>query len=104
MMDVRCESFRSDEHGGLRGFCDLVIQPLGVRLFSCKLFVSGGREWIELPSRQYESNGKSKWARTIDFTTRSALESFQSAALEAIRQFREQSKKQAAPVRSGAGA
>ena len=75
-MDVRCENFRTDEKGGLRGFCDLVIEPLGVRLYSCKLFRSGSREWIEFPSRQYQSKGETKYVRTVDFTTRSGYQSF----------------------------
>jgi hypothetical protein len=100
-MDVRCENFREDVKGGLRGFCDLVIQPHGVRLLSCKLFRSGAREWVEFPSRQYESQGKKRWARTVDFTTGCGYREFQTAALEAIRKFRFQSKQPAEPIRSG---
>lgn len=101
-MDVRCENFRTDEKGGLRGFCDLVIEPLGVRLYSCKLFRSGSREWIEFPSRQYKAKGETKYVRTVDFTTRSAYQSFQSAALEAIRRFRFQPRQKAVPLAPGA--
>jgi len=100
-MNVVCENFRVDVKGGLRGFCDLTIEPLGVRLFSCKLFIVGPRQWIEFPSRQFESQGKKRWVRTIDFTTRAGHEAFQAAALEAIRKFRLQSKEQAALLRSG---
>lgn len=98
-MNVRCENFRVDQKGGLRGFCDLVIEPLGVRLLSCKLFRSGPREWVEFPSRQYESQGKTRWVRTIDFTTRAGYEDFQRSALEAIRNFRFESNQQAASPR-----
>lgn len=100
-MNVVCENFRVDVKGGLRGFCDLVIEPLGVRFFSCKLFVVGHRQWLEFPSRMYESQGKKKWVRTIDFTTLAAHEAFQSAALDAVRKFRLQSKQPAALLRSG---
>jgi hypothetical protein len=98
-MDVRCENFRVDEKGGLRRLCDLVMEPLRVRLYSCKLFISGTREWVELPSRQYESKGKTSWARTIDFTTRSTYEWFQFVALGTIRRFRDQSMQLAASLR-----
>lgn len=100
-MDVRCENFRVDEKGGLRGFCDLVIEPLGVRLFSCKLFRSGGREWVQFPSREYESkaNGIRRFVPTIGFTTGAGYETFQSAALKAIRAFRRQPQQQAEPPR-----
>jgi len=63
---------------------------------------TAGQELVEFPSRQYESHGKTKFVRTIDFTTHSGYDSFQSAALEAIRRFRFQSKQQAEPIRSGA--
>jgi hypothetical protein len=99
-MDVQCENFRVDEKGGLRRLCDLVIEPLGVRLYSCKPFISGTREWVELPSRQYESKGKSRWALTINFTTRSTYEGFQFVALGAIRRFRDQSKQPTASLQS----
>ena len=84
-MDAVCENFRVDEKGGPRGFHDFVIEPLGIRLCSCKLFRSGAREWIEFPSRQHASKGKAEFVRVIDFTTRLGHEAFQSAAFEAIR-------------------
>jgi len=88
-MIVRCENFRRRENGKLQGFCDLVIEPPGIRLSSCELFRAGGSEWINFPSRTYESrDGQRKFARIVDFTTPEGYETFKLAALEAIREFR----------------
>jgi hypothetical protein len=91
-MHIICENFRTDVKVGVRSLCDLVVEPLGVRLLLCTLFISGTRGWVELPSRQYQSKGKTRWALTINFTTRSTYEWFQFVALGAIRPFRDQSK------------
>jgi len=88
-VNVVCVGFRSNQKGHLQGFVDLVIEPLGIRLYSCELFRSATAEWLTFPSRPYESReGKQKFARMVDFTTRAAYEAFASAALVAIRQFR----------------
>lgn len=88
-MIVRCENFRRHENGKLQGFCDLVIEPPGIRLSSCELFRSGDSEWINFPSRTYSSrDGQRKFARIVDFVTPEGYESFKLAALEAIREFR----------------
>jgi hypothetical protein len=78
----------------------VVEPPFGVRLLLCKLFRSGPRGWIEFPSRQYESKGKTRWALTINFTTRSTYEWFQFVARGAIRRFRDQSKQPTASLQS----
>jgi hypothetical protein len=88
-MIVRCENFRSRANGKFQGFCDLVIEPPGIRLYSCELFRSGTSEWVSFPSRPYESrDGQRKFARILDFATLEGYESFKVAALEAIREFR----------------
>ena len=87
-MEVVCENFRIHQKGSLQGFCDLVIEPPGVRVYSCELHRSRTSEWIVFPSRPYESGGRRLFARVIDLATRRAYDSFQLAAMEAIRRFR----------------
>lgn len=53
-MSELLEEANVDQLGG--GY--LVIEPLGVRLYSCKLFRSGRHEWIEFPSCEYESKAE----------------------------------------------
>jgi hypothetical protein len=103
-VDVACVSFRSSEKGKLQGFADLVIEPLGIRLYSCEPFRSVTEEWVNFPSRPYESrDGEKKFARMVDFTTVAGYKAFEPAALVAIRQFCEQSNERAELIRSGAG-
>lgn len=98
-MIVRCENFRSRVNGKFQGFCDLVIEPPGVRLYSCELFRSGSTEWVSFPMRPYESrDGQRKFARILDFATLEGYDSFKVAALEAIREFR---SSQQVPRQSG---
>ena len=89
-MKITCEKFREHQKNSLEGFADLVIEDIGLRLHDCTLHRSGDSEWISPPARPYEDEeGTKRWARLIDFRTRTAFYEFQEAAKEAIRAFRE---------------
>ena len=89
-MNVKCEKFKDHAKGVLQGFADLVIEPLGIRLHDCTFNHSAdGAEWVGLPSRQYEDRkGEKKYARLVDFSTRTAYYDFQKAAKDSIREYR----------------
>lgn len=93
-MIVRCEKFTEHAKGSLQGFADLVIEPPGIRLHDCTFnHGADGSEWVGLPSRKYESRkGETKFARLVDFATRTAYYDFEKSAKECIRQYRAASK------------
>lgn len=99
-MNVRCEKFRECVRNSLQGFADLILEPPGIRLHDCTFNQgSDGSEWVGLPSRQYEDHkGETKYARLVDFATRTAYYQFQTAAKDAIRQFRGSTTPAADPV------
>lgn len=100
-MNVSCERFKEHVQGALQGFADLVIEPLGIRLHDCTFNHSadGGAEWVGLPSRQYQdAKGEKKYARLVDFSSRSAYYDFQKAAKDSIRQCRASAPQSSQPA------
>lgn len=48
----------------------------GLLLRECSLFESGAKNWVTMPSRQYESEGKKKYFPYIAFEDRTLDEKF----------------------------
>lgn len=67
----------------------------GMIIRRCVLFEANGRRWINLPSEQYESDGKKKYFAYVCFEERSMDDKFKEKIMVALL---EQLKKQEQPI------
>lgn len=81
--ELTVTNWRPRESGSLRGFFSLVL-PSGLIIHDCALFEKNNRRWVNLPSRQYESQGEKKFAPLVAFLDRDTEDDFQFHALAAI--------------------
>ena len=56
----------------------------GVILKELTLFDSNGKRWINLPSRQYEADGKKKYVSYMEYEDRDMNDKFKATILEAL--------------------
>ena len=82
--EVEVLDFKSYEKNTLRGFLDIMLPAIGMKIIGCTLHEKGESRWIGLPGRPYEENGEKKWAAILDFTDKDARAAFQKAALAAV--------------------
>ena len=78
---VECRRF---EKNTLRGFLKLRLPAAGITIKDCTLHEKNGDKWVGLPSRSYQQDGQTKYARIFDFDSREARDAFQAAALRAV--------------------
>lgn len=60
----------------------------GLVIRECSLFESGDKRWINLPSRQYEIEGKKKYASYLVFEDRNLDDAFKNAIIKAVDEYR----------------
>jgi hypothetical protein len=60
----------------------------GLIIKDCSLFESGDKKWINLPSRQYEVDGKKKYASYLCYEDRAMDDTFKSAIMKAAEEYR----------------
>jgi hypothetical protein len=56
----------------------------GLLIRECSLFESNGKRWINLPSRQYEVEGKKKYYPYVAFENREMEEKFKGKIMEEV--------------------
>lgn len=56
----------------------------GLVIRDCTFFDSGGKRWVSMPSREYESEGKKKYFSFVIFESREIDERFKAAILQAV--------------------
>lgn len=61
----------------------------GLIIKDCSLFESGDKKWINLPSRQYEADGKKKYAAYIQYEDRALDDKFKASIMEAVQKYME---------------
>jgi hypothetical protein len=59
----------------------------GLLIRDCTLFESNEKKWINLPSKQYEVEGKKKYFSYLAFEDRSIDDKFKEAVLNAVLEF-----------------
>ena len=89
--EFQISNWRPRESGSLRGFFSVVL-PSGLVFHDCALFEKGDRRWINLPQREYASQGERKFAPIVAFADRDAEDRFRDCALEALDRHFAQSK------------
>ena len=84
---ITCIAFTPYASGGvLRGWCDLHLPRMKLRLHGCPCFVSNESAWIGLPSREIgkDADGKSRFAAMMEWDSRSIQNAFSDAAIAAL--------------------
>ncbi|RPI86035.1 MAG: hypothetical protein EHM34_00545 [Nitrosopumilales archaeon] len=61
----------------------------GLVIRECTYFESGDKKWINLPSRQYEVEGKKKFFPFIAYEDREINDKFQKTILNAVSEYME---------------
>lgn len=61
----------------------------GLVIKDCSLFESNGKKWINLPSRQYEVDGKKKYASYLSYEDRNIDEKFRESIMKAAEDCRQ---------------
>jgi len=59
----------------------------GLIIKDCSIFESGDKRWINLPSRQYEVDGKKKYASYICYEDRSMDDAFKAAIMKSVDEY-----------------
>lgn len=84
-MSIECLNYKPHASGALQGFADFRLEKMGIELFGCGLFMSNGKRWLKLPSREYvDESGEKKFIQVIRFINKDHNEAFCKAALQAI--------------------
>jgi len=82
---IVCRRLARIDKGSLIGFCDLEIVRWHLVLNECTWAIGKTGEFIGLPSRRYEKDGKPAWKPLVEFSDKEASRRFQEAALAAVR-------------------
>lgn len=69
----------------------------GLVIRECTYFESGDKKWINLPSRQYEVEGKKKYFAYLGYEDRTMNDKFQKTILDAVIEYMEKNCKPQAP-------
>jgi hypothetical protein len=92
-LSVRVEAFTRRRSNSLRGFADLLIPELRLRIREVSVHESHGKRWIGLPARpqvgrdgaaRRDDRGKIAYIPTLQFTDREVGDAFSARALEAL--------------------
>ena len=61
----------------------------GLIIKECSLFESNGKKWINLPSRQYEVDGKKKYASYLQYEDRGLDDKFKESIMHAAEEHKQ---------------
>ena len=72
--------------GYLRGWAELHLPRIKLRLHSCPCFVSNEGAWVNLPSKEIgkDAAGKARYAAQLEWNTRGIQDAFSAAAVAAV--------------------
>lgn len=88
MLDITCTAFKPFPKNTLRGFADLIIPSVGLKILGCTYHEKSTSNWIGLPSKEFsKSDGSRRWTPTVDFLDDVAKREFQNAAVQAIKKY-----------------
>ena len=59
----------------------------GLLIKECSYFESGDKKWINLPSRQYEVEGKKKYASYICYEDRDLDDKFKASIMKSVEEY-----------------
>jgi hypothetical protein len=92
-LSIEVENFTRRRSNSLRGFADLLIPELRLRIREATVHESHGRRWVGLPARpqvgrdgaaRRDDRGKVAYTAVLQFTDRETSDAFSARAIEAL--------------------
>lgn len=86
---MQIKNFKEINKGSLIAKFDIFFDKMGMSIRDCALMQSGSRQWVGMPSRQYQDeHGEKKFYAYVVFS-QEKRDSFQHKCLELLRPFLE---------------
>ncbi len=85
-MSITCIKFNPVNKGALVGYATIFVEKWGLEIPSCGLFSKDGKEWMTLPQRAYEKDGKTAYSSYLRFKDDNIYKKFMEIALKAIKE------------------
>ena len=85
-MTIRITRFHHYERGNMYGFVDVSVPAWGtdMHIKGCKVFQKEGRQWVSLPSREYQDDsGATKYQSIISLEDESVFKKLTKSLTEA---------------------
>ena len=92
-MAIICEKWTPRRSNTLLGFADVLLGQTRLKIYDCAIHEKGGRRWVSLPGRPMidregvvlrDENGKTKYARILEFDSREAGDEFSKSVVAAV--------------------
>jgi len=85
---IECIKFKAYEKGVLLGFADFRLPKMGIEIYGCSVHQKDGRKWVNLPSKEYQSEtGEKKYSSYVRFIDADHYKKFIGEALDALKPF-----------------
>lgn len=84
-MSVVIINYREVNKGVVVGSVDVYLPKSGIEIFNLTHFNKEGKEWISMPSKEYEKDGVKKYFSHVRFRERPHQDAFGRAVIDAIR-------------------
>jgi hypothetical protein len=89
-LSVHVESFKAWRSNTLRGFIDIIIPEMHLRIIDATVHESHGKRWIGLPAMltrdggvRLDERGKTAYAPVLQFTDRATSDAFSQRVIAA---------------------
>ena len=91
---IEIVSFKEYKNNTLQGFLTVRLTNIGLEIRDITLHEKEGSQWIGMPSKPYEKDGKTKYSYVVTFTEKETGEKFQAKVLQALAEFRGETPKE----------
>lgn len=86
---IKIVSYREHQKNTLQGFVTVRMPNIGLEIRDITVHRKENSQWIGLPARPYEKDGKTNYAYIVHFYDKSTKERFQGEVLEALAEYKE---------------
>lgn len=92
---IECLKFKAVEKGALIGYADFHLPTMGIEIFGCAVFMSNGKRWISMPSREFKDHeGNKKFIPLFRFREKEQQQSFNKQGWVAIQEYQKNQNNQ----------
>ena len=85
---IEIVSFKKYEKNTLQGFLTVRLRTIGLEIRDITLHEKEGSQWIGMPSKPYEKDGKTKYSYIVTFYEKETSDKFQAKVLKALAAYR----------------
>ncbi len=92
---IECLKFKPLDKGALIGYADFHLPTMGIEIFGCAVFMSNGKRWISMPSREFKDHeGNKKFIPLFRFREKEQQQSFNKQGWVAIQEYQKNQNNQ----------